>query len=81
MVLLRAHSHLSPSIQQCVTTFQTLSSKIMQAQSPTTRQAAHSDGMGPSNSYFHDVFQDIGPDVDNSLFGLEDMAWLTNFEL
>lgn len=78
MLLLRAHSHLSHSIQQCVTTFQILSSKITEAQSPVGGQAAPSD-KHPS-IYFNDVFHDIGLDIDNSLFGMEDMAWLSHFE-
>lgn len=80
MHLLRAHAHLSPSIQQCVTMFSTLSSKIIEVHSPVTRPLAHQDGMEASNNYFHDLFQDTEFDLDNSLFGMEDMAWLSNFE-
>jgi len=73
---LQAHSHLSPFVKQCVTTFQTLSSKIRNVQHP-------GDGGLPeasSTSYFQDAFQDMGFDADNFLFGKEDMSWLSNFE-
>lgn len=81
MHLLRAHAHLSPSIQQCVTVFSTLSLKIIEAHpSPTHHPLTQDDGMGVSNSHFHDVLHDMGSDLDNSLFGIEDMAWLSNFE-
>lgn len=74
MMLLRAHSCLSASIQQCVLTFQALSSKILEAQHPVNGRTALPDSAGPS--YFQDIFQDLG--FDYSLFGTEDMAWLGN---
>lgn len=80
MLVLRAHCHLSALVKQCVTTFQTLSSKIMGAQSPVGRQDGHLDSSGPPNGYFHDLFQDVEFDVDNSVFGVEDMAWLSQFD-
>lgn len=80
MHLLRAHAHLSPSIQQCVTIFSTLSSKIMEVHSPIGHTLTHDDGIGATSSHFHDVLHDMGLDLDTSLFGMEDMAWLSNFE-
>lgn len=80
MHLFRAHAHLSPSIQQCVTIFSTLSSKILEAHAPISHPVTHNDGIGASSTYFHDVLQDVEFDLDNSLFGMEDMAWLSNFD-
>lgn len=94
MVLLRAHAHLSPAVQQCVATFETLRSKISETQQ---QQCGHGhghrtgvhvggsppaapppDGDGHSHTYFQDVFRDVGFDPSNSLFGMEDMTWLSN---
>lgn len=81
MLALRSHAHMSPSVQQCITTFETLSTKISQAQQhPTSGKGIASDGGGCSTLYFQDHFQEIGFDLDNSLFGAEDMAWLVNFD-
>lgn len=76
MMVLRAHAHLSASIQQCVLTFQALSSKILEAQRPVSGKAAPPDGGVSTNAYFQDIFQDLV--FDNSLFGAEDLAWLGN---
>lgn len=76
MMVLRAHSHLSAATQQCVATFQALSTKILETQHQlevSGRAAFPVDG-GPSNTYFQDIFQDC----DNSLLFGEDMAWLGN---
>lgn len=99
MMLLGAHAHLSPAVQQCVATFQTLSSKISETLRPphaapgpggtttttTTTTIRHgaaalpaSDGDAHTHIYFQDVFRDVGFDPSNSLFGVEDMAWLSN---
>jgi len=76
MEALHAHEHLSPFVQQCVTTFQTLAGKIRDS------HPYQQKGMGEvptteagSNSYFHDAFLDMGFDQDNFLFGKEDMSW------
>lgn len=76
---LRAHESLSPYVQHCVETFQTLSSKISELHNP----AGGSQFPLPDeslNTYFQDVFQDIGFDTENFLFGKEDMSWLGHFE-
>ncbi len=76
---LRAHEHLSPFVQQCVANFEALSSKISETHySNGAPQPSVPDRS--SSTYFQDVFQDIGFDPDNFLFGKEDMAWLSNFE-
>jgi hypothetical protein len=78
MLTLRAHEHLSPFVQQCLTTFQTLSYKITETHHSGGSQLPPLEGS--SNTYFQDVFQDMGFDPDNFLFGKEDMSWLSNFE-
>ncbi|KAF4625816.1 hypothetical protein G7Y89_g12348 [Cudoniella acicularis] len=80
MSALRAHEYLSPFVQQCVATFQTLSSKISGTHHPGGGSGQFGPPEGSSNTYFQDVFQDMGFDPDNFLFGKEDMSWLSNFE-
>ena len=81
MSALRAHEHLSPFVQQCVATFHTLSCKITESQHLGTRggQSLAGEG-GAANMNFQDIFQDMGFDSDNLLFGREDMSWLGNFD-
>jgi hypothetical protein len=74
--MLQAHEHLSPFIRNCITWYQTLSCKILE-----TNPSNWKTGEGSSNSYFQDVFQDMGFDPDNFLFGKEDMSWLWNLEV
>jgi hypothetical protein len=82
MSALHAHEHLSLFIQQCVSTFQSLSSKILETHHSSTGRSQFPlpEGGPPSNIYFQDVFQDLGFDHDNLLFGKDDMTWLSNFE-
>ncbi len=80
MTALRAHEHLSPFIQQCAANFQSLSSKITESHHlDSSSQLSPSEG--PSNTYFQDIFHDVGFDPDNLLFSREDMTWFSNFEL
>lgn len=84
MRALRAHAHLSASVQQCVATFDTLSAKISDAQHLVS--GADRVSLDPlrgcdepfSGADFQDVFQDLGIDLDSCLFGIEDMAWTGN---
>ena len=78
MATLQAHEHLSPFVQQCITTFQTLSCKIMETHHSNGGQFPPCDGS--SNTYFQEVFQDMGLEPDNFLFGKEDMSWLSSLE-
>jgi hypothetical protein len=73
---LQAHSHLSPFVQQCIVTFQTLSSKIEEMHNPGRGQSPTIETSG--SSYFQDAIQDIGFDPDSFLFCMEDMSWLRN---
>ena len=78
MSTLQAHEHLGPFVQQCVTTFQMLSCKIMETHHASGGQFPSLEGY--SSTYFQEVFQDMGLEPDNFLFGREDMAWLSNFD-
>lgn len=78
MSILRAHEHLSPYVQQSVATFETLAFKISESLNQGSGQPTTLDGS--SNTYFQDIFQDMGFDHDNFLFGKEDMAWLSNID-
>jgi hypothetical protein len=78
MSTLQAHEHLSPFVQQCVTTFQTLSCKIMETYHSSGGQFPSLEGS--SSTYFQEVFQDMGLEAENFLFSKEDMSWLTSFE-
>lgn len=74
MSVLRAHEHLGRFVEECVTAFQTLSCQISESHHPGDRSIPE----GPSNTYFQDVFHDMGFDPDSLLFGVEDMSWLGN---
>ncbi|KAK7709552.1 hypothetical protein SLS64_003610 [Diaporthe eres] len=84
MRALRAHAHLSVSVQQCVATFETLSAKLSDAQhlSSGADRASVDPLVGCdepfSSTDFQDMFQDMGIDLDSCLFGIEDMAWTGN---
>jgi len=71
MEALRAHEHLGPFIGQCISSFQLLAGKIAKAHHP----GADKDEGDLATSYFHDILQD-----DNFFAGMDDMAWLSNFE-
>lgn len=71
---LRAHEHLSTYVPQCIRTFETLSTRILQTRN------SNSDTCGDfpcveeaSGSFFDDLFQNIGSDFDNFLFGADDL--------
>ncbi|RYP65999.1 hypothetical protein DL769_006165 [Monosporascus sp. CRB-8-3] len=74
MSALGAHEHLSTYVQQCIRTFETLSTRILESRYPNP------DGSkdvpleeGASGFFFDDIFQDMGFDFDNFLFGTEDI--------
>lgn len=75
MSALRAHDHLSTYVPQCIRTFETLSTRILQT------RYTNPDGSGnvpleegASSFSFDDIFQDVGFDFDNFLFGTEDIT-------
>lgn len=78
MAALHAHKHFSQFVQQCVSTFQTLPTRILETHHGSG-QVPPPEG-GPPNGYFQDLFQDLGFETDNLLFGKDDMTWLSNFE-
>jgi hypothetical protein len=74
MSALRAYEHLGTYVQQCIRTFETLSTRILETRYPNP------DGSGgvlleegTSGFFFDDIFQDMGFDFDNFLFGTEDI--------
>jgi hypothetical protein len=76
MLLLRAHEHLSPFIQQCVVNFESLSSTISGLHRPDSRPMTSAEGV--SSTHVKDVFQDLRFDPDNFVFDMDDMFWLNN---
>ncbi|PWY80813.1 hypothetical protein BO94DRAFT_520762 [Aspergillus sclerotioniger CBS 115572] len=64
MFALRAHEHLSTYVQQCVWTFESLSRRVLDADVPSQK--------GIAGSFFDDIFQEVGFDFDNYLFGGQD---------
>ena len=79
MAALCAHEHLSPSVQQCISTFQTMWQKVTGMPYPVGDQAVPPPE-GPSNACFQDVFQHLGLETEFPLFGMENMAWLGNVD-
>ena len=70
---LRAHEHLCTYVQQCIRTFETLSARILETRYPKP-DGSGDDPLeeGTSGFFFDDIFQDVGFDFDNFLFGTED---------
>lgn len=70
LAALRAHTHLSAYVQQCVCTFQTLAARIQmvgssgEASALSSLSTAGGDGM--------DLFQDIDFDFNDFLFGTDE---------
>jgi hypothetical protein len=78
MSALRAHEHLSTYVQQCIRTFETLSTRILQTRHHPN-PASCGGNVPPeegttSGFYFDDIFQDGGLDFDSFLFGMEDVT-------
>lgn len=73
MSALRAHEHLSTYVQQCIRTFETLSTRILHTRhsNPESSSDLPCDE-GVSGSFFDDLFQNMGCDFDNFLFGVDD---------
>ncbi|KAL2834366.1 hypothetical protein BDW59DRAFT_137767 [Aspergillus cavernicola] len=75
LLALRAHDLLTPYVQQCIWTFNTLAARI-------TGKALHhpivddsgADPLMAEGVCFDDIFQDINFDFDNFLFGPEDFG-------
>ncbi|CAG9949907.1 unnamed protein product [Clonostachys rosea f. rosea IK726] len=70
---LRAHTHLSAYVQQCVHTFETLSARILQTKFPSSNSCNVEMPLdGTSGFSFGDLFEDVGFDFDTFVFGMED---------
>lgn len=76
MLLLRAHEHLSPFVQQCVANFESLSCTLSGSHWADGGPILTSEGS--SNTNIKNVFQDLGFDADNIFFDMEEMNWLNN---
>ncbi|CRG86535.1 putative transcriptional regulatory protein C757,04 [Talaromyces islandicus] len=70
---LRAHDHLSTYVQQCIRTFETLSTRILQARHsiPDASSDVPFDE-GSSGSFFDDLFQTMSCDFDSFPLGVDD---------
>lgn len=73
MSTLYDHQHLSSYVQQCVCTFQTLSSRILEPRSFTSTNKV-TDALGDLDFAFDDLFYDAGPDFTFDLFSNNDAA-------
>ncbi|KAF4762038.1 hypothetical protein HAV15_007956 [Penicillium sp. str.  len=75
LLALRAHEHLSPYVQQCVWTFETLAARIMGKPYPSL-EGSGCDLIvdGSSGVSFDDIFKDINFDFDNFIFGPENFS-------
>jgi hypothetical protein len=70
---LRAHEHLSTYIQQCVWTFELLSSRILATRFPDAAIVDSSTLEEGTSGLFEDVFQDMDFDFDSFLFRADDL--------
>ena len=71
MSAFRAHEHLSRYVQQCIQTFETLSTRILEARYPNPNGNGDiSFEQGTSGFSFED---DLGFDFDSFIFGMEDI--------
>ncbi|OQE04287.1 hypothetical protein PENSOL_c001G01320 [Penicillium solitum] len=75
LLALRAHEHLSPYVQQCVWTFETLAARIMGKPYPSLGGSGCDLIVdGSSGVSFDDIFKDINFDFDNFIFGPENFS-------
>lgn len=73
LLALHAHEHLSPYVQQCLWTFETLAARITGKPYPSMDGGGcASMADGSSGVSFDDIFKDINFDLDNFIFGPED---------
>lgn len=71
---LGAHEHLSTYVQQCIQTFETLSTRMLEARYPDPNGSWDVPLEDETSGIFFDnIFQDVGFDFDNFLFGMEDI--------
>jgi hypothetical protein len=70
----RAHAHLCTPVYQVVWTFETLSKRILETRYPNLDGGNDSapEAVAPGLS-LDDIFQDVGFDFDNFLFGTEEL--------
>ena len=73
---LRAHEHLSRYVQQCIRTFECLSTKILETRLPK-RDSSFEIPLDVHDEFCLDnIFPDEGLNFDNFLFGVDDIVKL-----
>lgn len=75
MDALRAHGHLSTYVQQCIRTFETLSTRILETLYPNPDTSSKGNvplEEGNSGFAFDDIFRNMDFDFNNFLFGMEE---------
>ena len=71
MAALRAHSHLSAYVQQCIRTFETLAARILETRHPQPKGSGNITlEEGNAGLVFDDIFWDMDFDFNNFLFGI-----------
>jgi hypothetical protein len=65
---LRAHEHLSTYVQQCIWTFEILSSRILDTRFPDTAADVNLTLEEGTPGLFNNIFQDMDFDFDSFLF-------------
>lgn len=69
---LRAHEHLSTYVHQCIWTFETLSSRILDTRTPDTAADVNLTLEEGTPGLFNNIFQDMDFDFDSFLFRTDD---------
>lgn len=70
---LHAHEHLSQYVEQCIFTFETLSTKILETRFPRRENTGNISQDVSDESCVGNLFQDEGFEFDNFLFGMDDI--------
>ena len=73
MSALCAHEHLHSSVQRCISTFRTMWQKVTDIPCFGRDQGPPSEGS--PNAYFQDIFEHLGFEAENPLFGMENISW------
>lgn len=70
---LRVHEHLSTYVPQCIRTFETLSTRILETRYSNPDGSGNATLEETSGLFGDDIFQDMGFDFDSFLYGTEDI--------
>ncbi|KAJ5134979.1 hypothetical protein N7526_006344 [Penicillium atrosanguineum] len=92
MTALRAHEHISPSVQRCIAAFERMWSKVMKIQTGlsdgTIGQELQSAtlGIGPEtdhidvDEFMQDILRGFESNVESPLFALDDVNWFESLD-